>query len=107
MAQSFAGLAGHVLNAPQRSDFRSMLRVGHITVAAHQVGHTAYFTTTHSVGLADERERARTRFADLARCQMQVDEGGILRASSPNAPHRGTDPAASHPSWPSGNLAGK
>jgi len=59
-------------HTPMAFNFVTVLRVLHTAIARQHMRQSARLPPAHRVGLARERERTATRFADLSCCQMQV-----------------------------------
>ncbi|OIQ65905.1 hypothetical protein GALL_525320 [mine drainage metagenome] len=73
-----SGFFGHTVHTPQGGHFGAVLRVGQVAVGREQIGQATHFPPAHGVGLAGQAERPGTRFTDLARGQVQVDQRGVL-----------------------------
>ena len=71
-------LIGHARYAPQSCHFGTMLRVFQIAMCRQQIRHAAYLAAAHGVRLPRQGKWTGPRLADLARCQMQIDDRGIF-----------------------------
>ncbi len=69
---------GYLGHAPERGHLGAVRGVRQVAVGGEQVGQPPHLPPPHGVGLAGERERARTGTPDLPAGQVQVDEGRVL-----------------------------
>ncbi|MEJ0002704.1 MAG: hypothetical protein WDN30_02520 [Pararobbsia sp.] len=74
-------MAGNASTPPHARDFVAIGRVVDVAVRGKQGRHAADFAAAHRVGLARERKRSRAALADLAGREVEVDQGGVLRAA--------------------------